>query len=512
MKANARVSRKAISLTFIVGIGSLPCALTPATANDLKKAWHSITHPSAKHAEKAAKKAVKDVGNAGKAAAKFVDQQNRMVLQTAQGALRQKNIGKSLEFLAANPLRQTNANAKQALQSSPVLAAAATVAASAYGGPAGAAAFAAWTTYNATGDLSAALKVGVTQGLIAAASAGVADMPAGPEKIAAEASLKVTVSQATGGNSEEARQAALASLFSTAGNSVNAADLNTAERSLSMAAIGGAAVAASGGDREAIKNGFLQGGGKVLVQELKDANAESVHAAEQSAKAYVHSVLSDDQIAAANTTYASIKDNLTNNEVAQLITAARKDFEAKRAAIKDDVAQRTARLDTAHKSITDAKDRAARETARIDQQIASIRSDSDRRIAAAVQALREVVAEPVAVQKEKEASIVSIRSEADLAIAAAEASRQAIIAESEIVIAKESEKVRDDAVLSIRESLAEEKGPASQAILDDGTIVSWDASELKANSNKDTSVYLAQPKSASELLDFFFQAKDKEAM
>lgn len=100
------------------------------------------------------------------------------------------------------------------------------VAAGALGGPGGSAAFAAWQTYRATdGNMDVAVRAGIIAGLASAASSGVSGMEG-------ETAMQV------------ARKAALAG------------------------AIGGAAVAASGGGEDAVRDGFLWGGGMVIVQDF----------------------------------------------------------------------------------------------------------------------------------------------------------------------------------------------------------------------------------------------------
>jgi hypothetical protein len=501
----------------LIAVASTHAALllyaSPAAASWVSSGWNSLTHPSAKNATKAIKKGIKDVGKAGQATAKYFDQQRRLPFETLAGGLHQANVGKSLEYLATNPLRQTNKNAQQAMKSSQVLAAAAAVAASAYGGPAGAAAFAAWTTYNATGDLSAALKVGVTQGLIASATAGVASMPAGADKIAAQAALKAAVTKVEGGGSEEARQAALGSLFASVGNNVNAADLNVAQRTMAMAAIGGAAVAASGGNRDAIRSGFLQGGGKVLVQGLKDAQHDAANTAKNEVEAYTASILSAEQIAAANQTYENVKNTLTDSQVAQLIDSAKKEYVSLRTTATEDVAQRTARLTAAHNAIIAQRDRIQKENERASKDIATIRAEAGRRVTAAEELLRNTQKNLGAAEIQESAAqgkavVDGLRAKEASDIEATEESRKHVVTDAEQTIAHDSESVREDVVSAIRVDLQAEK-IQTQSVLDDGTIVSWDASQLRSASNSQTSVWLAQPKAADELLDFYFLKETK---
>jgi hypothetical protein len=120
MKLSDRTSIRAVSILVAVACGAALIYIAPTHAGCCGRVWHDITHPSATRATKAVKKGISDVGKAGKASAKFFDQQRRLPFETAEGALHQANIGKSLEYLATNPLRQSNKNAQQALKSSPL--------------------------------------------------------------------------------------------------------------------------------------------------------------------------------------------------------------------------------------------------------------------------------------------------------------------------------------------------------------------------------------------------------
>jgi hypothetical protein len=103
------------------------------------------------------------------------------------------------------------------------------IAASAYGGFGGAAAYAAWLTYNETKDVGLALRVGAITGAAAYATGEVAKIP-----------------------------------NTTAQGAVDAGAI--AEKTIMAGAIGGVAVAAAGGDKQALQEGFLKSGGVMLVQ------------------------------------------------------------------------------------------------------------------------------------------------------------------------------------------------------------------------------------------------------
>lgn len=98
------------------------------------------------------------------------------------------------------------------------------IAASAYGGPGGAAAYAAWLTYSQTKDVGLALRVGAITGAAAYATGSVSKLPNNPAAIA--------------------------------------------QKTIMAGAIGGVAVAASGGDKQAIQEGFLKSGGAVMIQSI----------------------------------------------------------------------------------------------------------------------------------------------------------------------------------------------------------------------------------------------------
>lgn len=470
--------------SVVLADGEIEKVLKKGTTAILKGV-EEITPITTQSAQKAVVKGIDDVVQAGDSAAKFADQQRRLPFETVDKAFHQKNVGKSFEFLVTHPVRQTNANAKQAVASSPVLAAAASIAASAYGGPAGAAAFAAWTTYNATGSIEAALKVGATQGLIASATASVNAMPAGADKVAAQTALTTAVSKAQGDSSEETKKKALGSLVTLSGGAVKTAGLSAAQRTMAMAAIGGAAVAASGGNRDAIRNGFLQGGGKVLAQELSAAKDDAVNKIKAEAKAHVGVVLSEKQIAAANKAYQQVKNTLTDSEVAKKIEAAKKKYEEAKTAVAVDVKERTAKLTEARKTVMEQRAAIQKEEQNLKKVAAEIQADAKRTFA-------QVGGATPARLRAMDMALQDVHAKSHQAIAAANAE-----------IARASGSVRDHVIGAIADELQAKKNSA-QTILDDGTIVSWNATELLSANNDRTSVRLAVPKSSEDLLDFFY--------
>jgi hypothetical protein len=142
-------------------------------------------------------------------------------LSNAAKRLRQGKVADAFWHLAVDPYKTTESAAYQAAAESSIVNTVGSVAASVYGGPQGAAAYAAWFTYNQTKDINLAIKVGLITG---AANAGFK----GAAKIPSDELVKKTIV---------------------------------------TAAIGGAAVAASGGDNRQILDGFLRSGAMVLIQD-----------------------------------------------------------------------------------------------------------------------------------------------------------------------------------------------------------------------------------------------------
>lgn len=155
---------------------------------------------------------------------RYLDRQARSNIETWESALQMARKGKILDYIeiiAFEPYRTNDDNAFRAVTESSYLNAIAQTTASAYGGPQGAAAYASWYTYKVTGDSEAALKAGVIVGSAAAALGKVGKMP-----------------------TEEWQKKALLS-----------------------GAIGGLAVATSGGDEKAVKEGFISTGAMMLIQD-----------------------------------------------------------------------------------------------------------------------------------------------------------------------------------------------------------------------------------------------------
>jgi hypothetical protein len=175
---------------------------------------------------KTGEKAVQDVGAAGQTIGRFVERELRGVgdsLSNFERRIRDGKVVDAIWHLGTDQVKHTEANAAKSVQESNILNAVAQVAATAYGGPGGAAAYAAWYTYRATGDAEMAIRVALITG---ATSAG----------------------------------------FNAAGKlPVNTASQIT-QKTIVTGAIGGLAVAAAGGDADAVRDGFLLSGGMVLIQ------------------------------------------------------------------------------------------------------------------------------------------------------------------------------------------------------------------------------------------------------
>jgi hypothetical protein len=199
------------------------------TVNSGKEAIDHILSNAQKAVDDVVWNAVKganDIVDAGKAAGRYVEHQARGAKESLSDAERRVREGKIVDaawHLWTDHYKNQEEGAAKAAQESELINAAGTAAASFYGGPAGAAAYAAWYTYRATNDLEMALRVGVITGVTSAGYANAAAMP-------------------TGSIGEVAKKAIV------------------------TGAMGGVAVAAGGGDDAAVRDAFLKSGGMVVVQ------------------------------------------------------------------------------------------------------------------------------------------------------------------------------------------------------------------------------------------------------
>jgi hypothetical protein len=176
------------------------------------------------------KKSFQDTVDAGNAATNYTINQVKAyetALNSAEKRLREGKVVDSMWGLAVEPLQASEANFAKATQESTLIATAAASAAAVYGGPGGAAAYAAWSTYRTTGNADQALRAGLLAAATAQAGTSVSAMPSG-----------------------------------TMGEVL--------KKSAMAGAAGGIAVAAAGGDEQAMQDGFLKSAGAVLVQAGND--------------------------------------------------------------------------------------------------------------------------------------------------------------------------------------------------------------------------------------------------
>lgn len=182
---------------------------------------------AAKDTEAEAKRAGRNVNKLAIASGTFLESQIHGLGQSFEDAGKRVREGKLVDAIwhvATDPVRNTEKNAAAAMAESNILRFAASVAANAYGGPGGAAAFAAWFAYRQSGDLALALKAGVIAG---ATSQGLKLVDGMPAEAVDEVARKVIAS----------------------------------------GAIGGAAVAASGGDEDDALKGFVTGAAAAGLRE-----------------------------------------------------------------------------------------------------------------------------------------------------------------------------------------------------------------------------------------------------
>lgn len=150
--------------------------LTKAKASldrELTKAKEDIDREATKFREDFERElnvAGQEVGAAVEAAKTFVEKELASMNETLSEAAQLASEGKLIDAVwltATDPLDSTSENFAATAASSKWLNQVAAIAATAYGGPAGAAAYAAWLTYETTGDLEAALRAGVVTAIAA---------------------------------------------------------------------------------------------------------------------------------------------------------------------------------------------------------------------------------------------------------------------------------------------------------------------------------------------------------
>jgi len=201
------------------------------TGKTIEKAAHDTGHTIEKTFQDTGNeldRAGKNINDAAIATGHFVENQGQAIGTTLSDAEKRIREGKIIDAIwhatTADPLRHTDNSLGEAVTESSLLNNIATASASIYGGPNGAAAYAAWYTYKQTGDLELALKSGVIAGATAQSLKIVNGMPS------------VTVDELT-------------------------------KKTLASASIGGAAVAASGGEESDIIEAFVKGAALTAARE-----------------------------------------------------------------------------------------------------------------------------------------------------------------------------------------------------------------------------------------------------
>ncbi|MFH6987906.1 hypothetical protein ACHRVW_09185 [Flavobacterium collinsii] len=205
------------------------------TIQNIGKEAEILAQNIGKNLEKAAQdtteelnKASQNVGDLFSASADFVWNQCKAYEKVINDASKRIESGKIVDavwHIAFDPIKNSEDNFFEATTKSSLLNGIATAAATVYGGPAGAAAYASWYTYKVTKDLSLALKNGLIAGLT---SFGLSEV----------------------------------NKFS--GDTIS----DLAKRTLATAAIGAASIAASGGTEKDIIEGFLKGAALTLARDV----------------------------------------------------------------------------------------------------------------------------------------------------------------------------------------------------------------------------------------------------
>ena len=219
--------------TVVIVVATLPATVVVdvasgvpvgTTAGNIAEAGMTAADDVVKETNRAGE----NLAEAGRAIGAYTEARANGYIEIASAAerrLREGKIADAFWHLAVSPIddaKNQEAAAAAAVQESTILNVVAQSAATAYGGPGGAAAYASWYTYRATnGNIEAALKAGALAGATAQGMAAVGTMPA----------------DALG------------------------------QKAIAAGSIGGLAVAAAGGDENDILHGFIAAGGMVLVRD-----------------------------------------------------------------------------------------------------------------------------------------------------------------------------------------------------------------------------------------------------
>lgn len=189
------------------------------TEKELERGAHRVSAETKRTGE--------NVEDAGKAIARYVEAQAEGLGDLARQTerrVRRGQLSDAIWHAAVDPIKTAERSAAEAARQSTILQSAGAIAATAYGGPGGAAAYTAWLTYRETGDADAAFKAGLLAGATSAGVSAVGNIP---------------------------------------GDSAG----EIAKKTILAGSIGGTAVAAAGGDEEAVVEGFVKSGGMILIQE-----------------------------------------------------------------------------------------------------------------------------------------------------------------------------------------------------------------------------------------------------
>lgn len=245
---------------------------TGKAAEDSKKTIEKGLTDASRESGRAGKNIVAETGRVGnntvdlfKALEKFTEKNIDGTMDLAKSTEQRIREGKLLDavfHVALDPLTTQEEAAFLATQQSGYLNTAGAVAAGVYGGPGGSAAYAAWQTYRISGgNAELALRAGIITGLSSAALKGIGEI---------DATTKIEI----------------------------------LEKAVLAGSVGGLAIAASGGDEQQIKDGFILGGGMVLVQDIyKDYTKQPFDASPATKEPYCTSPLDKESCAILKTAY-----------------------------------------------------------------------------------------------------------------------------------------------------------------------------------------------------------------
>jgi len=517
-------------LLFLV----MPPSVSIATANDLTKARESIKK-KAKRVErdlnkilkdagdlpddvlknvlskkdyKNVKKAVEDTFDAVEAAGRYAGRQLELPGKTLERSMHKKNPVDSLAFLATNPIKQTDEHAIKAVTDSAVLGAGAQLAASIYGGPSGAAAYAAWITYHATGgDIEAALKQGAITGVTAALAQSISTIDDPISREAARVAFKAAQDAAAGKDIDDVRDQILPALISTLSEHIPTEDLSLVQRTAATAAIGGAVVAASGGSQMDVERAFLRTGAKVVVQEVGKELKENLTNAKNQAKANVVAAIPKEQLADYNQKFDQVKADHANaklriSEAAKKLTSNKAELEARAKALKSEILKNPEiQAVTNAKAVLQAQAKQAqqlwqqahvalkREAAHLDKQLNTTRNfyESEMKKKPTDEALVQRYSELVNILEEAQSKLTR---HSDQKFSDIRKKYKSAVANAEEIV---QSKARFTFTGIIKE------GNTNARVLRDGMVLSWDLDKLKWASADNPAIFLTYAEQISDL-------------